>query len=506
MQVLKILENLTGFKRYAALFGLGALMTLSLPPIGFFPVLFLCVPLFIHLTFLCKSNSKRFLGGWAFGAGYFIFGLYWISAALFVDIEQWGWVLPLSVIIGPALLGLYYGFVPLLAGARIAHTKEAYVTAFIIWWGIIEYARGHLFTGFPWNLTGYTWNHVVPIMQISAITGIYGLTLLTLLWAAFPLYRKDTLLRRIGTYTFAVCLLFGIFRLYTHPQEYNGDHTVRIVQANIPQSMKWNKDEDWRNLEKHAALSLKDRPVTFVVWPETAVTADLKMFPEIAEYISMKLPQGSVGLLGNLRVTEGTDGNMRFHNSLTVLGDKGKVIDAYDKFHLVPFGEYIPWREKLNLTPLALAISGIGDFTRGTGNRTLKADGLPPFSPLICYEVIFPGAVVDRQNRPDWMVNVTNDGWYGKTAGPHQHFEIARVRAIEEGLPLVRVANTGISAIVTPLGAITTSINLGTSGSTEARLPAPLPPTIYARFGDVLFSLMLVLLLMVVGMRYVRKP
>lgn len=488
----------------ATLFLLGALMTLSLPPIGFFPVLLLCIPAFIGIARSSATPFKSFLAGWVFGAGYFIFGLYWVSAALFVDIEQWAWVLPLSGVAGPALLGIFYGFIPLLAWKMRDRPHHHALCAVAAWAGI-EYARGHILTGFPWNLSGYTWNHVTPIMQISSVTGIYGLTLLTLFWAAFPLYRNDKILRRIGIYSFAACMLFGLFRLYTHPQEYNGDHTVRLVQASIPQSMKWNKDEDWRNLEKHAALSLKDRPATFVVWPETAVTADLQMFPEIAEYISMKLPQGATGLLGNLRVTEGADGNIRFHNSLTVLGDKGKVIDAYDKFHLVPFGEYIPWRDKLNLTPLALAISGIGDFTRGTGNRTLKVEGLPPFSPLICYEVIFPGAVVDRKDRPEWMVNVTNDGWYGKTAGPHQHFEIARVRAIEEGLPLVRVANTGISAIVTPLGAITTSIDLGTSGSTEARLPAPLPPTIYARFGDALFFLMLSLLMVMVAVRHDRK-
>lgn len=496
-------EMTTG-KRLLAAFLLGILMTLSLPPIGFFPVLLLCVPAFLFLARRSETKLKSFLTGWLFGCGYFIFGLYWVSAALFVDIEQWKWVLPLSLVAGPAVLALFYGFIPLLSH-RWKDNAAAHALITVAAWSGIEWLRGHILTGFPWNLAGYTWNHAPPIMQISSVTGIYGLTLLTLFWAATPSYAGHKKLLRFSLTLFAVVVLSGALRLYLHPAVQNGKHTVRIVQANIPQTMKWDKDEDWRNLEKHVKLSGESKnPVTFVVWPETAVTSDLKLFPEIARYISMKMPEKSIGLLGSLRVTYDMHGRENFHNSVTALGGKGEVLGTYNKFHLVPFGEYIPFRGKLNMTPLALAIANIGDFTPGDGNKTLKIDGLPPVSPLVCYEAIFPREVVDQNDRPDWMVNVTNDGWYGKTAGPHQHFEITRVRAIEEGLPLARAANTGISAMIDPLGRVIARTELGQETYIDAILPAPLPKTLYAKLGDVIFFAAL-LLLTLFGVKNGRK-
>lgn len=468
----------------------GTAMVLTLPPVNFFLLLFACVPAFILTARNAATRWRAFFVGWAFGCGFFIFGLYWVSAALFVDIEQWKWVLPLSLVLGPSVLAIFYGFIPLLAH-RSKENTPAYALIFIAAWSGIEWVRGHILTGFPWNLAGYTWSDLIFMMQFSAYAGIYGLTLLTLLMASLPIFWFNNALRIFVATGLFCAFIAGAARI--DQLEYHKNLEVRIVQANIPQSMKWDPEQDWRNIEKHAKMSNAStmKNVSFVVWPETAVTSDLKLFPEIARYISMHLPEGAIGLLGNLRVTYDMNGKENFHNSVTALGAKGKVIDAYDKFHLVPFGEYIPFRDKLNLTPIALAIANIGDFTPGSGNRTLKFDGLPSVSPLICYEAIFPHAAADRNDRPDWLVNVTNDGWYGKTAGPYQHFEIARVRAIEEGLPLVRAANTGISAMIDPYGRVLAQTKLGEERFIDAGLPKALPPTIYSLYGDGIFFAML---------------
>ena len=490
-------EHITGVKKYALAFGLGALLTFTMPPIGFFPVLLVSIPGLVFLSINAPTPWKSFLTGWVFGMGYFIFGLYWISAALFVDIAQWGWVLPLSAIVGPSIVALYYGFIPLIA-RRWRKNEAAYAFAVAAAFAGIEWLRGHLFTGFPWNLPGYAWHWVLPVMQTSSVVGIYGLSLLTLAWAMIPVVAQRRRIMIALCASFAIVAALGALRLTQNPTEQSGNYTLRLVQANIPENIKWDNDEDWRNLEKHIHLSnLKDTPSlmkdtpTFVVWPETAVSADLAAFPDIAHVIAQALPKDSYGVLGALRVDMANQGHPSFYNSVSVLNKQDKVIGNYDKHHLVPFGEYIPFRDKIPFTPLALAVSGIGDFTRGPGPSTVHVDKLPPFSPLICYEVIFPGDVVDEKDRPAWMVNVTNDGWYGLTAGPHQHLGIARVRAIEEGLPLARAANTGISAMFDPLGRFLGDQPLGTAGFVDSILPKPLPPTLYSQYGDSLFFVML---------------
>lgn len=489
-----------GFKKYIALFGLGAVAVLSLPPLGFFPVLFVAIPAFMRLSRGAAGKGYSFLGGWAFGAGYFIFGLYWVSAALFVDIAAWGWVMPFSLVVGPALLGLFYGFIPLIAH-RWRGRPAAHALLFAASWALVEYARGHMLTGFPWNFAGQAWEYALPVLQTTSLAGIYGLTLLTVFWAAAPVFYRHGARRLFlaAALSFLLLLCFGALRLAQNPTAQNGDVQLRIVQANIPQTLKWDPDEDWRNLERHLELSASpayedNPPPRFVVWPESASRHDFGHFPEIGGFVGMRLPRGSIGVIGNIRVT--ADRNeipSAYHNSLTALGRRGEVLATYDKHHLVPFGEYLPFRQYITFEPLALALSGIGDFTPGDGPKTLRAADMPPFSPLICYEAIFPRAVADRKDRPAWLVNVTNDGWYGMSAGPYQHMAISRIRAIEEGLPLVRAANTGISAVIDPAGRTVARLGLGETGRLDSILPAPLPPTLYALWGDsVFFALWLV--------------
>ncbi len=487
------LESLTGFKKLLAAFCLGTLMTLAMSPFGLFPVLLVSLPALAVLARNSKTRASSFWTGWAFGAGYFIFGLYWISAALFVDIDQWKWVLPLSLIVGPALLALLYGFITLLAH-RYRGNAPAHALALVASFSGVEWLRGHILTGFPWNLPGMSWDHALPVMQFAAVAGVYGLSLLTVFWALLPVFLKHhKRIAHLAIISFALVALCGAIRLSVHPTLPHGDITVRIVQGNIPEETKWNKDDDFRHFEHHLDLSAtKTTPAPrFVIWPETAVQADLAQFPEIAKLIWLKMPKGSWPILGALRVDDTIASAPKFFNSVTLMNPAGTVENEYNKHHLVPFGEYIPFRKNLGITPIAMAVANVGDFTRGDGAATVAPGDLPRFSPLVCYEVIFPHEVVDEANRPEWMVNVTNDGWYGNTTGPYQHFASARMRAVEEGLPLARAANTGISGMIDPVGRVLARQPLLTTGALDVALPEPVGQTIYAKYGDIIFFLML---------------
>ncbi|MDE1151104.1 MAG: apolipoprotein N-acyltransferase [Micavibrio sp.] len=492
------LESLSGFRKFFVSACLGALMTLAMPPFGLFPALFIALPAFAVLARSAATRGGSFMTGWGFGIGYFVFGLYWISAALFVDIDQWKWVLPLSLIIGPSVLALLYGFITLLAH-RYRQDAVAHAIGLVAAFSGIEWLRGHMLTGFPWNLPGASWDYVLPVMQVAAFTGIYGLSLLTLFWAMLPvLLKHNKCVAHVAIVTLVVALAGGAIRLSLYPttpvhNPAGGDMMVRIVQGNIPQDTKWNKDDDWKHFETHLKLSEAKTPFppSFVVWPETAVSADLTQFPEIAHLMWLRIPKGTWPIVGSLRVDDSVASNPKFYNSVTLLKPDGTVDHEYNKHHLVPFGEYIPFREKLGVTPIALAVANIGDFTRGGGAETVRPKDLPPFAPLVCYEVIFPHDIIDENDRPSWIVNVTNDGWYGNSTGPYQHFASARMRAIEEGLPLARSANTGISGMIDPVGRVTARQPLQTEGYIDAALPEAIPPTLYSQYGDLIFGLML---------------
>lgn len=468
-------------------------MALAMPPVGAFYILLICVPAFILLTESSKTKLETFLTGWSFGAGYFISGLYWVSMALFVDIAIWWWVLPFSLILGPTLLGIYFGIIPLISW-RYKANKLAYITITITAWAFIEYIRGWVFTGFPWNLAGYTWHLSLPIMQINAYIGIYGLTLLTLLWASTPIIPNKTV-RNILIASFIIASITGLMRLYANPTAPSGQN-VRIVQANIEQKLKWDKETILSNFKQHIDLTSTPsaNPIDFVVWPETAIITNNYNEKDTLDIIAKSLPNNSTGIIGSLN-TQYKFKTTEYFNAITFINKKGDVIGRYNKHHLVPFGEYIPYRDFLNLTPIAAGISMIGDFTRGKGILTIDIKDKPNPSPLICYEGIFPHKVaLQGENRPEWLVNVTNDAWYGHTAGPYQHFEITRVRAIEEGLPLVRAANTGISATIDPLGRVIGSKKLGKKGVVDTILPKPLSPTPYSKYGDSIFLTLILLL------------
>ncbi|KJB95608.1 apolipoprotein N-acyltransferase [Skermanella aerolata KACC 11604] len=495
---------MTGWRRYAAAAAFGGLATFALPPAGAVPVLLLAFPGLLWLLEGTATRRAAFFTGWWFGFGHFVLGLYWISFALLTDVAKFWWMMPFAIAGLPALLAIFIGLATLvlhIVCGRLKLSGLARILAFAIVWTVFEYLRGHVFTGFPWNLIGYSWTGFLPVLQSVAVIGIYGLGLLTVAVAALPALLPDpseSVMRArasvaVGLVLLGAMGLAGWVRLSQADSATVPGVRLRVVQPAIPQTLKWVPSEKARNFERLLELTAEPAaagtaPVTHVVWPETAVPFFVERDGGARQAMASVTPPGGSIITGAPRIRVEEDGENRFWNSLHAVDGSGAVVASFDKFHLVPFGEYMPLR---GILPVGGIAAGATDFSSGPGPATLDVPGLPPFSPLICYEVIFPGAVKDFHNRPDWLLNVTNDAWYGKTAGPHQHFEIARVRAVEEGLPLVRAANTGISGIFDGYGRVTAYLGLGERGVVDADLPVMLPITPYGRFGDIILVLLL---------------
>ncbi|MGK9170082.1 apolipoprotein N-acyltransferase [Inquilinus limosus] len=494
------IAGLDRWRRFSAAVALGVLASLSVPPLYAAPVLWLAFPGLFWLLAGTSTGRSAFLTGWAFGFGFFVPGLYWVSWALTVDLPRFFWIIPFALAGLPALLAIFTG----LAGLGFHWLRRAGwggPLALAAAWGLAEWLRGHVLTGFPWNLIGYAWVGWLPVLQGVSVIGIYGLSVLTVAAATLPATlagsRRQGLVATIaGILLFAAIAGWGAWRLSGDDGAVVPGVTLRLVQPNISQADKWSGEKLRENFERQIQMSKApgiDR-VTAVIWSETAVPFTLSWEPEAQRMLGEMLPPGALALVGATRATPYGTQPLEAWNSIYVLDRAGTILTAYDKAHLVPFGEYVPLRSLLAPFGIEKITAGSVDFSPGPGPRTIALPGLPPVSPLICYEAIFPGAVLDPAgSRPGWLLNVTNDGWYGMTSGPYQHFAIARTRAVEEGLPLVRAANTGISGVVDAYGRVRGEIALGEAGILDVALPAALPETPYARWGETGFWLLLLL-------------
>jgi apolipoprotein N-acyltransferase len=499
---------------FAVLFCLGLLTVLSLPPVYGLPVLLLVFPIVIWML-ESASTARALWIGWSFGFGFFAAGTYWMGEAFLVDAARTGWLAPFAV--GGLAAGLAFfpglGFAAIVWIWRKLHlSASGRVLTFAASWTIMEWLRGHILTGFPWNLLGTVWAGdiwmtAVPVAQTASLIGVYGLSLVTIAAAAMPAIldgrRRSFFICAVVTLIFPALLAAGgaVRRSQAPDPALNlvPDIHLRIVQANIDQSLKWVGPLRAQHLRDHLEMSAAPTTgptPTHIVWPEAAVPFAFSNDAEAAAAAASIVPAGGALLTGALRF--GTDSSDPY-NSLHAIGPNAQIIATYDKVHLVPFGEYIPAR---GILPFDRLVPNQGDVRAGDSRRPLVVDGLPPFAPLICYEAAFPSEVTAHGlDRPEWMLNVTNDAWFGKSAGPYQHFATARLRTVEEGLPLVRAANTGISAVIDPWGRITGRLGLGTKGILDIGLPRPARVTLYARFGDLGLVVMLfaVALLSTVG-------
>jgi apolipoprotein N-acyltransferase len=516
----------SGVHRAAIAFAAGAISVLGLSPFDFWPLLFLTFPVMIWL--IDGATSGRWGGvlsaaaaGWWFGFGYFVAGLYWIGHAFLVDAKTFGWLLPIAVTALPAYLALYtsLGF----ALARALWTRGPIrILALALSLTIAEWLRGHLFTGFPWNTFGYTLTGPLVLAQASALLGLWGLTFLALAIFSSPATladeRADT--RRpwlppfLAMVTLAALTAYGATRLALQPTEYVDGVRLRIMQPNLPQDDKFNYGAKQQVMRRYIALSDRStgpqsaglREVTHLIWPESAFPFFLTREPDALAQIADLLPEGTVLITGAVRPPEANTGakGPRAYNSVYVIDHDGSILSIYDKVHLVPFGEYLPFQDLLERLGLTQLTKVQGGFLAGDRRRALNVPHAPRFLPLVCYEIIFPGAAVPRGEQPDWLLNLTNDGWFGTSSGPYQHMQQARVRAIEEGLPLVRAANTGISAVIDPLGRVIKSLPLNAQGVLDAPLPRRIDPPLYARAGDAIAALILGVAIVIVIRRRMR--
>ena len=511
-----------GTGRAALLAGLlGLAAALTLPPLFLAP---LALPAFVGLVWLLDGAGRGWralLIAWLFAFDFFLAGLYWVAEAFFVEAERFAAVAPFAVIGLSALLALFHGLA-LWAARRWFWQGAGRVVALAGFWLLAEVLRGRLLTGFPWNPIGSLWAFSDALLQPAALAGVWGLSFLTVLLAAAPaaLVRPrgqsgqegDARLDMgVGGGLIAASVLlfaaaggYGALRLAGAPEA--GTNNVegvllRIVQPNISQKDKWRRELRAGHVERQLAMSLEPGPAqpSHIVWSETAVPFLLERSPGLLEALGYAAPSGGLLITGAPRL----GGEDSYWNSLHAVDDAGAIRATYDKSHLVPFGEYVPLKWLFGWSKLT---AGRADFSAGPGLVTLDLPGLPPVTPLICYEIIFSTKTVpEGAPRPEWLLNLTNDNWFGMTSGPHQHLVAARLRALEEGLPVIRAANGGISAAIDPYGRVVASLPLGASGILDVALPRPLA-------GETLFaglqSWVLLLVAMLGGICYIitRKP
>jgi len=493
-------HGLAGWHRWFSCFFLGCLTSLAMPPIGLAPVYLVTFPALIWLLESSTRKRDHFLIGFLFAMGFFVSSLYWISLALLIDFAAWWWLLPFPTLLLPGILSFFIGCGTLLSKQIPIRSPSGYTILLIACFSLFDYLRGTLFTGFPWAFTGYTWMQTLPVAQNLSWAGISGLSLLTLCWAAIPAFLVDGQRKTALAFTlsFILCLSWGAHRLYSYGTEYHEDTVIRLVQADIPQDEKWERDKRRDNFLKHVRLSQEPArtkaPITHIIWPETALTFDWEKSPAARQYLRDMIKDNQLLLSGQLRIERPTPGETIVLNSLVVIDHTGTMLGKFDKTHLLPFGEYLPFREWISLSAVGSSISGASDFTQGTGPYTVRIGDHPAFSPLICYEVAFPSEVTDPDDRPDWLINIGNDGWFGRTVGPYQHLATAQARTIEQGLPMARANGTGVSAVIDSYGRILARTDLGVAGNIDIHLPTPLPATLYSRWSDTLFFLFLMLL------------
>ncbi|KAF0676244.1 apolipoprotein N-acyltransferase [Profundibacterium mesophilum] len=471
-------------------FGGGALIGLGQVPFSLLPFALAGLALVLASTGAAPGPGRAFLRGWLAGTGYFAVSLHWIVEPFLVDVARHGWMAPFALLFSAVGFALFWGLAAWGAARLVPRPGTARVIALAALWAAAEWLRSTVLTGFSWGLVGYIWTES-PAAQIAAWTGSYGLTLVTiLLGVPIALAARRGALGGAAVLAVAWLLPIALGWLITPPPQAAGPDAplLRLVQPNAPQAEKWDPAKIdlffTRQLEYTAAPGAPD----LTIWPETAIPWLLEENHPALRRIAAAA-QGRPVIIGANRV-EGA----RAYNALAVIGPEGRIDALYDKHHLVPFGEYMPLGGLTRLVGLRsfAARDGYG-FSPGPGPGQLDLAALPPGGavrdlgravPLICYEAIFPRNVLGAPGRADWMVQITNDAWFGTFSGPYQHLAQARMRAIETGLPMVRVANTGISAVIDAAGRVLGMIELNAAGYLDQRLPPPLPPTLYARSGD----------------------
>ena len=482
----------------------GGITTLAMPPWGYVMLLWITFPAIIICINKTKNKIEAFFLGWAFGFGHFITSLAWIGEAFIVEVDKFGIFMVPAILCLAIGFAIYVGLVTLLQHILnheikqlIPNHKNFFLICSIIMfgcsWTAVEWLRGVLFTGFPWNPIGSVWVDVPEILSATSYVGVYGATLVTIISCGSisilnirEQWRPQ--ISVLGLCHIPLILMFasGSLQLVNNTITMVPEVVLRLIQPNIAQADKWKLELKDQHILKQIQMSQDSSDhVTHFIWPEAAIPYALNQSNQVRQMIMSAIPKNKTLLSGAPRLERVLEKNKIF-NSFFALNNDGDILAYYDKTHLVPFGEYNPLGR-------ILPISGLtgSSFTPGERLKTIQLASLPSFTPLICYEIIFSGYVTEKADRPKWLLNITNDGWFGLSSGPHQHLAAARFRAAEEGLPVIRVANTGISAVIGPRGRILKKIDIGTEGFLDTALPNPLTPTWFSKYKNIPLLLLL---------------
>ena len=514
--------ELRGFRAYALAFLTGTLSVMTFAPFHFLFLLPVCLCVLVWQLDGCRTVRYTFAIAWMFSAGFYGVGLHWMGHAFFVSgMEDAYYVLPLAGYL-LVLLPLFFVCACVLARRFLWGEGLPRLLAFAAALTLADWCRGHFMAdGLPWNMWGNTLTASLPWAQAASLVGVYGLSLASVAIALVPALfgdgRREARMADKRTRLFVPCAalvlavaawLWGAHRIDSAP-EHEGI-AVRIVQPKFNQRDKVERND--LDGMGNVMLRLSFRPEGYenspdpdvIIWPEVAIPVTIKNEDVLREYLAKYMPSGSYLVAGSYRYDDDPS-SLWSYNSLVVLNDEAEVVEHYDKQHLVPFGEYVPYAAFFEKTGLT-ALTGEGGFGIGEGSRVLELGNLPDAGALICFEIIFSGEVVTPGERPDWLVVASNDAWFGDSIGPWQHLDQAVVRAIEEGLPIARSTNTGVSALIDTRGRILAKLGIGERGVLDVRLPPPTPPTVFSRVGDVpMFAGAFLLLLLSMWSKFRKK-
>ncbi len=494
-------------QRLALAFAAGLISALGFAPVEAWPLTVIGLAGLLLLIGPVPRMRTALATGWWFGLGHFLLGQYWIAHAFQFQANMPPWLGWVAVLLLSMLMAIYPAAATGLAW-RIGRGRLPWqIAALAPAWMLTEWLRGYVFGGFPWNPLGVTWLPLAGVAQMAAFFGALGLSGMMIAAGgavALGIGNHRLLAGRIvgGLTAAGICgtLLMGGPTALTNTR-------LHIVQANIGQHEKWQPEIEARNLRLYEQLSeaaiAKSGP-GLVLWPEAAVPEILDEEPALRRRLGAMVGQDSLLLTGAPKAIRNRDGEaIAARNSLFVVAPSGQWLDRYDKAELVPFGEYLPLRTVLTAIGISRLAPGDLDFWPGPGARTLQLPGYPPVGPLICYEVVFSGHAADRSDRPQWLLNASNDAWFSD-GGAWMHLAQARLRAIEEGLPVARATPTGVSAIIDPRGRVANSLGRNQQGVLTSRLPAALPPTPFGRAGEALpvgLALLLIMLVVTIARR-----
>ena len=476
---------LWGWRRAVAALLAGAIAALTQPPFDFFAAGFVSFPILVWLIDgaasqpgerLLRRLFRPFTIGWWFGFGYFLAGLWWTGNALLVEAELFAWALPLAILGLPALLAVFYGLAAMIA--RLLWSDGlARIAALAFAFGVAEWLRATVLTGFPWNAVGQAAMPVPVLMQSVGVVGMTGMNALAVLVFAMPALVAGQRGRRAGlVLALLVAVLhvgYGAWRLSGAPAADETLVNVRIVQPSIDQTEKWDASVRDRIFRTYLDLSAREpqegapRP-DLILWPETSVPFLLAERPDALVALGELVEEDQTLMVGAVRIEGGLPSSGgRYYNSVVAINADGVTYDAVDKIRLVPFGEYLPFSDILSRVGMRRLVQSVSDFSAGGPRRAIETQGGVRVLPFICYEIIFPGITGYGDADADLILNVTNDAWFGDTPGPYQHFRQAQIRAVEAGRPLARAANNGISGVVdvaVPRQRVTSPVNPGMAG------------------------------------------